>query len=463
MRPAVIATIVPIFAGVLGVFLLGYWLGSGRQPLALSERIPVAERATPPGQLAPVNLSGTFVISDGVVTPLPGVWPGFRGEREDGVCTETVPLARGWSAEGPSKLWAVDCGEGYAGAAVRAGRVYLLDYDQQERRDVLRCLSLADGKDIWRRSYPVKVKRNHGMSRTVTAVSEKYAVSLGPKCHVLCVDAVTGAYRWGLDLVRQFRGKVPAWYAGQCPLIDGDRVILAPGGDALLIAVDAATGKILWRTPNPDRLPMSHSSIIPMTVFNQRTYVYCAQGGVVGVSADDGRVLWQTDEWKVRIATIPTPLILPGGRIFLAGGYNAGSLMLQLKREEGKITVKTLYRLKPDEFGSDQQTPIYYQDYIYGVIPGGQLVCLRPDGKLVWNSGTTRFGLGPYLIADGMLYLLNDTGILTLVEASPAGYHQLAQAKVLSGPDAWGPPALAGGRLLVRDLTHLVCLDVRRR
>ena len=132
-----------------------------------------------------------------------------------------------------------------------------MDYDREHRQDALRCLSLADGQEIWRYAYPVAVKRNHGMSRTVPALTDKIVVAMGPKCHVVCLDTDSGNLRWGMDLVRQFGTTVPPWYAGQCPLIDGDAVILAPAGpQAMLIAVSAAgtngqTGDILWRTPNP--------------------------------------------------------------------------------------------------------------------------------------------------------------------------------------------------------------------
>jgi len=288
-------------------------------------------------------------------------------------------------------------------------------------------------------------------------------VTLGPKCQVLCLDAQNGDYRWGIDLVREYHTKVPAWYAGQCPFIDNDRVILAPGGDALLIAVDSATGKVLWKTPNPRDWNMTHSSIIPITFHGTPMYVYCASGGVVGVSARDGSILWETDAWKITIANVPTPVLVGEGRLFLTGGYNAGSMMLQLSEQGGKFTAKPEFRLPPEVFGSDQQTPIFYQGYIYGVIPGGQLACLDLNGHQVWCSGSEyRFGLGPYLIAQGMMYILNDTGTLTLVQASPTGYKQLSQARVLTGHDAWGPLALAGGRLIARDLTRMVCLDVRK-
>jgi len=457
-----IEKLLPAVAALIGICLLTAWIVLDRPDPRLRGRIPGMDQPANAVAAQQINLAGTFVKSTGTpATNLPGVWPGFRGAKLDNISTDPTPLATHWPAQGPKALWSIDLGEGYAGAAVRAGRVYVLDYDQTARRDVLRCLSLADGKEIWNRSYPVLVKRNHGMSRTVPTVTDKYVITLGPKCQVLCLDAQTGDFRWGIDLVREYHTKVPAWYAGQCPLVDDDRTILAPGGDAMMIAVDNATGKVLWKTANPRQWPMSHASILPITFHGSRMYVYPASGGVVGVSADDGHIVWDTDAWKITIATVPTPVLVGDGRLFLTGGYNAGSMMLQLVEEHGRITAKPEFRLPPEVFGSDQQTPIFYQGNIYGVIPGGQLACIDLQGKTVWTSGSAhRFGLGPYMIAQGMIYLVNDTGTLTLVKATPRGYQQLAQARVLTGQDAWGPLALAGNRLIARDLTKMVCLDV---
>ena len=397
------------------------------------------------------------------VPNLPGAWPRFRGAKLDNISTEQVSLATSWGPQGPKRLWSVQLGEGYAGPAVLKGRVYVLDYDQTAKADKLRCFALADGRELWSQSYPVLVKRNHGMSRTVPAVTSKYVVSLGPKCHVMCANAVTGEVYWKMDLVNQFGTKVPPWYAGQCPLIDGGKVILAPGGKALLIGVDLASGSVVWETPNPRGWKMTHSSVMPMSFAGQRMYVYCASGGVVGVSAKDGSMLWETSEWTVSTANVPTPVPVGDGRIFLCGGYNAGSMMLRLKKQGGKIAPEVAYRLKASVFASDQQTPILYKGHIYGVRPGGQLACLDPSGKRLWSSGSTnRFGLGAYMIAGGMIYVLNDDGELRLVKATPSGYEELAKAKVLNGPEAWGPMAIAGGRLLARDLTAMVCLDVTK-
>jgi len=445
--------------------LLIWWLPRPAGTLTL--RAPGADKV-PEGEGAdgknPV-LTGKLTLGPGTPATLPGVWPGFRGPARDGAATEAVRLARAWEASGPRAHWSLDVGEGYAGAAVVNGRVYLMDYDREKKQDALRCLSLADGQEIWRFAYPVSVKRNHGMSRTVPAIAGDRVVALGPKCHGVCLEAESGQFKWGLDLVREYGTTVPQWYAGQCPLIEGDRVILAPGGkDALLLAVELETGRPVWQTPNPDEWQMTHSSIVPVEFAGRRLYVYCASRGVVGVSASDGALLWQTTDWKISIANVPSPLVLPGGRIFLSGGYNAGALMLELTEEGSKIVPKTLFRLEPEIFGATQQTPIYHGGHIYGTRPDGRFVCLDLDGKVVWTSEPgTNFGLGPYLLASGLFFVMDDSGKLSLIEATPAQFSLLAQAKVLDGRESWGPLALAGSRLLARDLTRLVCLEVGAR
>jgi outer membrane protein assembly factor BamB len=290
---------------------------------------------------------------------------------------------------------------------------------------------------------------------------------VGPKGHVTCLDSQTGEFRWMLNLVKEYGTTIPQWYAAQCPLIDDGKAIIAPAGSALVIAVDCATGEAVWQTPNPDKWVMTHSSLVPMEFKGKRFYVYCGgsteAGGVVGVSAKDGEVLWKTDQWKVR-TNVPMPVVIGEDRILLTAGYGQyenGCTMLRLVESDGKITAASEFRHPTAVFGSMQHTPIFYNGHIYGVGMDKQLICLDLQGKPVWNSTSVNtFGSGPYVIAGGLLYVLNDSGVLTMVEAGSSGYVQLAQARVLNGIDSWGPMAVASGRLIVRDLTRMICLDI---
>ncbi|MDX9974800.1 MAG: PQQ-binding-like beta-propeller repeat protein, partial [FCB group bacterium] len=372
-----------------------------------------------------VDLAGVFAAGEGVAADLPGAWPRFRGPDFDNIVKADVKLAGSWGTEGPKRLWDVELGEGHAAAVVLNGRVYVLDYDEDKRADAIRCLSLGDGKEIWRRAYSVAIKRNHGMSRTIPAVTEEYLVTVGPKCHVVCLDPKTGDFKWGLSMVDQLGATEPLWYTGQCPLIDGGKVIIAPGGpDALLAAVDCATGQVVWKTPNPDKWKMSHSSVLPLTLAGTRMYVYAAVGGVVGVSPDDGKLLWSVP-WNAEVVAA-SPVALDDGRVFLTAGYGAGGLMLRVTAKDGGFVAEVLDKHTAAEgFACEQQTPIFRDGLLYGIMPKdagalrGQFVCYTPDGTLVWSSGqANRYGLGPFVLADGKFYVLSDDGTLTVLEAS---------------------------------------------
>ena len=417
-----------------------------------------------------VDIAGTFESFDGQPGKTEQTWLRFRGDDFSNIRDNGPRLADTWPADGPPLLWSIDLSEGHAGATVWKGRVFLADYDEEKQGDALRCFSITDGREIWRRWYHAPTKRNHGVSRTVPAVTGNYTVSMGPRCFVLCVDTATGGFRWGIDLVEEYGASVPMWYTGQCPLIDGRTAVLAPGGKALMLGVDCETGDVVWQTPNPDGWKMSHSSIIPMTLLGQRTYVYCSENGVCGVSAEEadrGQLLWKTSAWAHPV-TSPSPVRIDDERVFLTCGYGGGSMMLQLKRKGDAIATEILFELSKKVFSCEQQTPIFFANHLFGILPKdaaelrAQFACLNTDGELVWTSGQTeRFGLGPFLMADDKIFILNDNGELTLIRASVEKYERLAQCRPLKGHDAWAPMALVDGKLILRDSKQMICLDVR--
>lgn len=449
----------------LAVGAILWWMGTG-SPVAITRRVPIPGNAPKGGAgsaRAAVNIEGTLTKFEGQASGLPGAWPRFRGARSDNVAQEMVRLG-----SPPKVLWTLALGDGHAGAAVLGGRVFVLDHDEATHTDAMRCFSLADGREIWRRSYKVQIKRNHGISRTVPAVTDRHVVAIGPMCHVLCADPADGRFLWGMDLVKDFGTTVPHWYTAQCPIIEDGMAIIAPGGSALMVAVECATGKILWKTPNPDGWQMSHASIIPVTMAGRRMYVYVAVGGVAGVAADGpgaGKLLWSTTEWNHPVIA-PSPVPLDGDRLLLTAGYGAGSILMKIEPQGDSYAARVLERIPKDRFACEQQSPVYFGGHLYGILPkdGGelkaQLVCYHPEKGVVWSSGKTeRFGLGPFIVAGDQIIVLNDDGRLVMAKASPNGYEPSFSAQVLDGRDAWAPIAVAGGRILLRDSNRMVCLE----
>jgi len=419
-----------------------------------------------------VNIGENFKSYIEHISSLTGKWTQFRGADFDNISKEKIKLVDKIGPE-PKILWKHDLGEGHAAPVVYNGRVYILDYDEVKKADALRCFSLESGEEIWKRSYKVHVKRNHGISRTIPAINDKYIVSMGPRCHVMCVNPESGDFLWGLDLVKDYQSEVPFWYTGQCPLIDNNVAIIATGGKALLIGVDCATGKVLWETPNPDGWKMSHSSIMPMILDGKKMWVYAAVGGICGVSAegdDLGQILWKTKDFSPSVVA-PSPLIYDNGKMFMTAGYGAGGALFQVKKTGETYQIETLQKYKPkDGMASEQQTPLLYKGRMFTILPKdagamrNQFVCCDPNDctKILWTSGKTdRFGLGPYLVADGKFFILKDNGELTIARATTEKFELLDKVKLLDGHDAWGPMLITDGRLLMRDSKHMLCIDLR--
>jgi outer membrane protein assembly factor BamB len=410
-----------------------------------------------------------------------GSWPRFRGVFYDNINHDTTSLAESWDSAGPPVMWKITLGEGYAGPAVYNGRVYVMDYNERRKADMLRCFSLKSGKELWRRWYYVEIKRNHGYSRTIPAVTDKYLVTIGPRCHVMCVDPLTGDLLWTLDMEKEFgvpgstKGRVtPDWYTGQCPLIDNDVAVLAPGAKALMVGIDCATGKELWRTPNPDSLRQSHGSIMPMVLHGKRMYVYNAIGGVIGVSAEDadrGKLLWETEEWNPS-TTAASPLLLKNNEIAVFGSYGAGGARIRINFDGSSFSATMIEMHKATEgLSSDQHTPIITGDVIWSVMPENagalkkELVCYNISDLTtpVWTSGReNRYGrgLGPYIVSGDRMFLLDDDANLYIFRISSSGALLLSQYRILNGIEAWGPMAIAGNYLIMRDSRNLVSLYI---
>jgi len=408
-----------------------------------------------------------------------GDWPQFRGPNRDNISNEKG-LLKSWPEGGPKVLWKITVCEGYAGAAIREGRVYVNDYDNEKNEHLVRCLSLSDGKELWQWRRAVDVKPNHGITRTVPSVGEKLLFSLDPKGGLYALDARSGKLVWEKNLTGEYKVEIPPWYVGQNPLLDGDRVLIATGGsqkdddspfegDTLLLALDQASGKEVLRAPNTQKIFMSHSSLMPAEIGGVRQFLYFHMKGVVGISAEDGTTLWSSP-FRGRMTVSPSPVSIGDGRVFLTSGYSAGSEMLRVEKSGGAFKAKRLFYLSGRKFNSEVHTPILYRDHLFAVgkQKKGLFTCLDLDGKIVWESPLDQdaskkrtFGLGSFLLADGMFFILDgDTGMLRLVEASTREYRELASAQVLQGHDVWGPMALSGGKLVLRDMGQMVCIQV---
>jgi len=413
-------------------------------------------------------------------------WPQFQGPDASGISPETG-LARSWPEAGPRLIWAVDVGPGFAGAAVRDGKVYVLDR-ANDAQDILRCLDLASGKEEWRLAYDAPGGMEHNGSRQVPAVDEKLVYTVGPFGHLYAVDRKTGRPAWSHNIVTDFRrspdpadpAKPPMWGVSQCPVLYKDTLIVAPQTASVgVVAYERATGRVKWVSPPVGPNGFCYVTPTLVTLCGVDQIIVMANkvpdkwlpATLSSVDAAAGKLLWQLETWKPYKLPVSCPVKIGDDRLFVSGAYGLGCFALKAAREEEKWTVEYVFKDNKNCV-AHLHSPLLYKGRLYAQSfdihqPKGQngLVCMDLDGNLRWKTGPDLdFNAGPILIADGLIYILHGkTGELFMAETSPDGYRQLARAKVLKGDggEVWAPMALSDGKLILRDQHQMKCLDVR--
>jgi outer membrane protein assembly factor BamB len=415
---------------------------------------------------SPGRLFGALFLTLGLLVPFAatlnaGDWHQFMGPNGDGTSPEKG-LLRAFPADGPKVLWTVPLGPGYGGPAVRDGKVYLLDRVERQK-DVLRCLELNTGREIWNFEYDAPGPIDHEGSRGTPAVSEKHVFTIGPFGHLHCVDLATRKVVWKKNLLTDFGVKTPRWAVAQSPLLHQDMVITAPSSaDAGFVAFDQATGKERWRSAAIGAL--AYCSPMKITLDGVDQFVIVNPAGVVSARANDGKILWKYDH-PCKIP-IPNVTALGNGKLFVTGAYLAGSAIIQVAREGGNWTVRELSKL--NQVGGHCHPALLHQDHLYLLCNINErqdgMVCFDLEGKIVWqtrNSPNLDKG-GSILTGDGLMYVMDGrAGELHIIEPSPQGFQSLGKAKLLGGREIWGPLALANGKLLIRDQSQIKCLDIK--
>lgn len=414
-------------------------------------------------------LSSTLYVSScGAQPPAPqGEWPQWRGPNRDGISLETG-LLKSWPEGGPKLLWRVEgMGRGYSGVVVSQGRVYTLGdlRTQDGERQFLICVDLATQKRLW--TTPLGPAYGDGGPRCTPTVAGGRVYAMGPEGDLLCADARTGAAIWRKHMQRDFGGRMMSgWAYSESPLVDGDVVVVTPGGrDSLLVALNARTGDILWKTPTPafgsqGSDGAGYSSAVIANAGGVKQYVQLVGRGLVGVNARDGRPLWTYSRMANGTANISTPIVA-GDLIFASTAYGAGAALVRISATEAK----EVSFLSSSEFQNHHGGMVLVNGYIYGGHGqnAGHPTCIElQSGRVVWKERGPGGGSAAVLFAEGNLYFRYEDGTVALLEASPNGLRVKGQFKTppMPGP-AWAHPAIAGGRLYIRHDDALFCYDIK--
>ena len=398
-------------------------------------------------------------------------WPQYQGPNRDGISTETG-IARTWPAGGLKADWTISVGKGFGSPAIRDGEVFVLDRVVGES-DTLRCFSMETGKELWKFSYDAPSQVSYPGSRTSPTVTEKYVYTVGVMGDFYCIDRETHKPVWHHNLIEKFMVKaVPRWGVSQAPSIYEALVIVAPQSSTSSVAAfNRFTGKMVWASPPIAGQGYVSPAVTTLHGVDQVVMINPAgrrePGTVSGISIEDGSILWRYEEWNCKIP-IPFPTVLPGNRVFVTGGYEGGSVLLQVTKTGSTFGTETIFETM--EFGSQIQQPLLMGGVLYGNSNSNSqkdgMTSLTLDGTRNWNTRGNRefpiFGFGALRAVDGLILNLEGRkGTLHLIEPSPDGYKELASAKVLSGKQIWAPMAFSDGKLVLRSQEELKCIDLR--
>ncbi len=404
-------------------------------------------------------------------------WPQWRGLLRDGRSAETG-LLQEWPEGGPRRVWSASgFGSGFASLAVADGRLYTTG-DVGGDQFVIAARE-RDGAPLWRRRIGPASEHMSPGARSTPTVSGGRVYALGTDGDLVSVDATHGRELWRRNILRDYATRqirysgVHSWGISESPLVDGDKVIVTPGGqDALMVAFDAGSGQELWRTrvdlelgPKGDD-GTAYSSVVVSTAAGVRQYVTLVGRGAVGVDAASGRLLWHYNRIANGTANVSTPLVR-GDQVFVSTGYQTGAALLQLTARPGGVGAVERYFLPHTTFQNHHGNMVLDRGVLYaghGHNQGFPIAIDFESGRVLWGPTRNRGeGSAAVIWADGRLYFRYQDGLMVLVDATPDGYRELGSFMIPGvRRESWSHPVIANGRLLLREQEHVHAYDVRR-
>jgi len=395
-------------------------------------------------------------------------WSQWRGPNRNGKSAETG-LLKEWPAGGPSLIWkSTELGGGYGSMAASGNKLFVMG--DKDGDSYLIALNSTDGKLVWQTKVGKAGAPGWGGfagPRGTPTVAGEFVVAVDQWGELICVGAASGKEKWRKNFEKDYGGKRPEWGFAESPMVDDDRVIITPGGaEGAMAALNLKTGETFWRSKGfTDNA--QYSSAMMAVIGGKQQYIQLTMENLVGVAAEDGRVLWQAKR-KGATAVIPDP-ITDGNQVYVSSGYGTGCNLFNVSGDNS-FSAEQHYANKV--MVNHHGGVVKVGDYVYGYSDGKGWTCQKlQTGEAAW-ADKEKLKKGSIAFADGMLYCREEAGnsksvkgTVALLEATPQGFVEKGRFDPpdRSDKNSWSHPVIAGGKLYLRDQEVLLCYDVKAK
>ncbi len=386
--------------------------------------------------------------------PPANYWTEYRGPGRAGIYDQQ-PIAVDWPAEGPPELWRQKIGGGYASMSIAEGKIYTIE--QRRSKEVVAAYDFETGRQVWERAWTARFSESMGGDgpRATPTWRDGKIYALGAAGDLYCLDAENGNVVWSRNILSDAGADNLTWGMAAAPLIVDDFVVTLPGGRSgkSIIAYDRGSGAIRWTAQDDNQ---AYTSPQEATLAGRRQLVIVSGLRIFGADVADGSLLWE-HEWETSYdANCSQPLIVDGEHVFLSAGYGHGATLLKIEAEGERFSAREVWfsRSMKNKFNPS----VLVDGVVYGLDEGILAAVDVWTGERLWKGGRYRFG--QLLYASGRLIVISEQGDLALVEATPEAHREIAKFEALNGK-TWNVPAMADGRLIVRNQTEMASYDLR--
>lgn len=377
-------------------------------------------------------------------------WKQFRGENRDGRVV-TNPGHITWAE--PEVLWSKEIGAGFSEVAVVDNRIYLMMAEMQDTItgwETLLCMDADSGEVLWSTRvdevYIDEDEWGNGPRATPTVDDERIYVFSGSG-KLAAIDRADGQLLWEVDFVESYGSTIPRWGYAASPLLTKDKILIEVGGtdNHGFAAFRKTTGELLW---HKEQVVAAYNSAISAEIDGQQQFIFVS-GSKLYAYDEEGASLW-TFTMPLR-SPMALPVFIAPNRIFVSAANDAGSFVIQVNENQAEEVMRS------NRMRNDWSSSTYKDGYFYGFNVATLLSMDAETGERKWLR--RGFGKGSLIMVDDRLFILSDMGHLTVAEATPEEYREIATLDVLEGR-SWTAPSYYNGRLFVRNHTHMASVRI---